>query len=68
MVMKMTTRIPTTEPTTAPITAAFELEEPEEGGFPAADCVGWITGLEGGIVGCKGEITEMVALVLELID
>jgi hypothetical protein len=60
MVKKITTRIPP-EPTTAPITAAFELEEPEEEGFPAADCVGRIMGLECDVVGCSGTTAVVVA-------
>ena len=68
MVMKTTTRIPTTEPTAAPIAAALELEEPEEEGFPAADCVGRIMGLECGVVGCKGGITAVVVACKEDIE
>ena len=60
MVMKITTRIPTTEPTAVPITVAFELEEPEEEGFPIADCVGRTMGLECGVVGCKGGLKAVV--------
>jgi hypothetical protein len=67
MVMKITTRIPP-EPTTAPITAAFELEEPEEEGFPAADCVGRTIGLECDVVGCRSGTTAVVVACKEGIE